>query len=276
MTRHPTARRVHRQDAAPDDAFVAGVLETSVWAKRHQRALIIGGIVVAVLVIGLVLFLNQRNNQRARAAAELSQVRTLAFSGNTPLAIRDLEQYLARYGNTPSAAEARLLLARAYLDAGQIQPAIETAQRLSRNVGSDLGVNAAMLVAAAHEMAGEHQRAEELYMRVGSDGRFLFQRQEGLDNAARIRTLRGDLAGAVQIYERVLEMTPEAAAERQFFELRLGEARSLAANPQAAVPATGATAPAAAPAPTETGAGEPADAPPAATPPEPQPPATGG
>jgi hypothetical protein len=259
MTRHPTARRVHKE-AAPDDAFVAGVLETTVWAKRHQRTLIIGGIIAAVLLTALVLFLNQRNTQRNRAAAELSQVRSVALSGNTALAIRDLEQFVGQYGNTPSGTEARLLLARAYLEDGQIQPAIRTAERLARNVGTDLGSNAAMLIGVAHELAGEHRRAEESYLRVGAGARFLFQRQEALDHAARVRTLRGDLDGAVQLYERILTMTPEESAERQFFELRLGEARSLAANPQSAAAlrgtAPGDAAPAAPAAPGEPAAEE--------------------
>jgi hypothetical protein len=55
MTRHPTARRVHRQDSAPDDAFIAGVLETSAWAKQHSRTLIVGGIIAAVVITAVVL-----------------------------------------------------------------------------------------------------------------------------------------------------------------------------------------------------------------------------
>jgi predicted negative regulator of RcsB-dependent stress response len=262
MTRHPTARRVHREDSTPDDAFVAGVLESTAWAKQHQRALIIGGIIAAVLIAGLVLFLSNRSAQRSRAAAELSQVRSVALSGNTVLAIRDLEQFVGQYGNTPSGAEARLLLGSAYLDNGQIQQAIDVTQPMARNVDSHLGGNAALLVAAAFEMAGQPQRAEDYYLRVADNGRFLFQRQEALDNAARVRAARGDFAGAIQLYERILEITPQASSDRPFFELRLGEARVLAANPQAAAAAQG-TAGTPAPDATPTPDAAPAPAPPA-------------
>jgi tetratricopeptide (TPR) repeat protein len=230
MTRHPTARRVHRQPSEPDDAFVAGVLETSAWAKQHQRTLIIGGVALAVIVTALVLWLNHRSSLRDRAVVELAQARAATMAGNPELAIRDLEQYLARYGGTPAGQEARLMLGRVYLENGRPRDAIDAVSRPARDVRDDMGANAAFLLAAAHEAAQEPHRAEEVYLRLGDRGRFLFQRQEALDNAARIRLQRGDAAGAVQLYERLVDITPEASQDRQIFELRLGEARALAAT----------------------------------------------
>ena len=150
MTRHPTARRVHR-DAEPDDIFVARVLETSAWAKQNSRMLVIGGIIAAVLIIGLFYFVTSRRSTNAQAAAQLTQARAVAMSGNSQLAIRELEQFLARYGGTPSADEARLMLASAYLDVGQPQQAQATAQPLADDMSSGLGINAAMLLAASYE-----------------------------------------------------------------------------------------------------------------------------
>jgi predicted negative regulator of RcsB-dependent stress response len=240
-TRHPSARRVHRPDAETDDPFVAGVLETTAWARKHQRVLIIGGLALAVIVVALVVWLQSRASQREQANLQIGQVRTLVMMGNTEMAIRELEQFLAQYGRTPAANEGRLLLARQYLLNGQATQAAETVRRLAANPGRPMGADAAFLLAAAYEAAQEPHRAEEVYMRVASDGRFLFQRQEALDNAARIRTQRGDLAAAVQAYERLLEITPETSADRQIFDLRLGEMRAAAANP-----GTGTAAPPAA------------------------------
>lgn len=244
MTRHPTARRVHRQDAAPDDTFVAGVLETSAWARKHQRSLIIGGVLLAVMVTALVLWVNNRSSQRDRAAVELSQVRAIGMSGNTALAIRELEDFIARYGSTPSAAEARLILGRNYMDAGQPQQTISTLQSLGRNVDTDMGVNAAMLLAAAHEAVGDVAQAEQAYARIGSGGRFLFQRQEALDNVARIRLQQGNVAGAIEAYQRIVDMTPIESPDRQVFEMRLGEVQARAVSAQGAQPETVPTAPA--------------------------------
>ncbi|HEX6309190.1 MAG TPA: tetratricopeptide repeat protein [Longimicrobiales bacterium] len=243
MTRHPTARRVHRE-AAPDDVFVARVLETSAWAKQHRRTLIIAGIVTAVVVVGLIYGISSRRAQNARAATQLTQVRALAMSGNAQLAIRDLEQFVESYGGTPSGDEGRLLLARTYLEAGQNAQARQTVESVARDLDSGLGINAALLLAAAYESAQEPHRAEEVYLRVGEDARFLFQRQDALDNAARLRIQRGDVAGAVELYERLVEMTPVGNPERPVYELRLGEARALAAT---GASTAGAVPPAAAP-----------------------------
>src|SRR5688572_1618382 len=250
-TRHPTARRVHREAAAPDDAFVAGVLESSAWAKEHSRTLIIGSIVVLVVIVGLTIFVTSRRSNAREAATALTQVRAVALSGNAELAIRDIEQFIRNYGSTPAGDEARLLLGAAYLDANQQQNAINAVENVADDLDTDVGVSAAMLIAAAHEAAGRSQEAETVLERVATGGRFLFQQQEALDNIARLRLQRGDAAGAVQAYERLLEMTPTNAAERQVYELRLGEVRAMAAAgnvaPQAppTTPAAPATTPAA-------------------------------
>lgn len=264
MTRHPTARRVHRQDSAPDDVFVAGVLETSAWAKQNSRMLVIGGIVAAVVILGTIFFITNRRSQTAQAASQLTQVRAVALSGNNQLAIRELEQFLSNYGGTPSGDEARLMLGSAYLQAGQAQQAQEVVQPVADDLGSGLGVNAAMLLASTYEAAQEPHRAEEVYLEVAEDARFLFQRQDALDNAARIRLQRGDAAGAAELYQRLLDITPESNTERPIFELRLGEARVLAAvggTTSAAVPPTPAPTPATAP----QGAEQPATPPPTST-----------
>jgi hypothetical protein len=170
-----------------------------------------------------------RADRRAEAALQLNQVRAVALSGNAPLAIRELEQYLARFDGTPSAQEARLLLGRTYLESGEPQRAIETVQPLARDLRSDMGLNAALLQASAHEVAQNPQQAEAIYLRIGDSARFLFQRQNGVENAARIRLQADNPGGAAELYDRLVAMTPETAGERQIFEMRAGEARALAA-----------------------------------------------
>ena len=255
MTRNPAARRVHREAADPGDAFVAGVLESSLWARQHGRKLLIGAIVALVVILGVIWFMVDRRNDARDAASALTQVRAVALSGNAELAIRDIEQFIRTYGSTPAGDEARLLLGAAYLDANQQQNAINAVQNVADDLDTDVGVSAAMLMAAAHESAGRSQEAEAVLERIATDGRFLFQQQEALDNMARLRLQRGDAAGAIQAYERLLEMTPVTAAERQVYELRLGEVRALAAAGNAApqAPPAATTAPTTPPAPTTTG-----------------------
>jgi predicted negative regulator of RcsB-dependent stress response len=228
MTRHPAASRVHKPAPSSDDRFVAGVLETSAWAKEHSRAVIAGAIIVAVLIAGLVLYRINSQRQYEAATAQLGQARQAFLTGNMPLAVRDLEAFLVTYGRTRPADEARLMLGQAYLETGQPQQAIETVSRMARDPRTTTGTNAALLTAAAHEAAGDVDQAEQVFLRVGDRARFEFQRLEALDNAARIRIERGMPAGAVEIYDRILAELEEAAPERAVFELRRGEAAAAA------------------------------------------------
>lgn len=241
MPRHPTARRVHRAPEAPDDAFVAGVLESSAWAKQHGRTLIIVAILVALLVGGFVWYRSQRAAARERAAIELTQVRQSALMGNYALAVRDLETFVQRYDGTPSAREARVLLAQAHLELGQPEPALQAVEGLARDPGAPLGSSAAFLVAAAHEAAGRSEQAEQAYLRIAERGNYLFQRLEAYDNAARLRLERGDAAGAAQLYDRAVQAIPEERTqERAVFEMRRGEAEAMAAAGGAAAANPGA------------------------------------
>jgi predicted negative regulator of RcsB-dependent stress response len=223
MTRHPTARRVPKAPEDADDRFVAGVLESTAWAKEHGRAIIFAAIAAAVLIGGFLVYRINSQRQHEAATTQLTQVRQTFMTGNLALAIRDLEVFLAAYGRTRPADEARLMLGQAYLETGEPQRAIEPVQRLAGDPRTAPGVNAALLLAAAHEAAGNLEQAEQVFLRIGDRARFQYQRLEALDNAARIRLERGMAAGAVEIYDRILEKLDEAAPERAVFELRRGE-----------------------------------------------------
>jgi predicted negative regulator of RcsB-dependent stress response len=232
MTRHPTARRVHRPDTSGDDAFVANVLETSVWAKEHSRKLIIGGIVVAAVALFAYFFISNRRSREERATTELTPIRALVQSGQAEQAITRLEAFLNSYGGTRSGTEARLLLGQLYLAGGQAEKAIQAVDPIDDDLEDPTAVNAAFLQAAAYESAEEPHRAEEVFLKVGEGAPFLFQKHDALDNVGRIRLARGDAAGAAEIYQRLFDDTPENNPARQVWQLRLAEARAAQAGKQ--------------------------------------------
>ncbi len=227
MARHPTARRVHHSGAAdPDDAFIAQLLELTAWAKAHARLLTIAAV---ALVLGTVVGLYYRNHQaqlHMMAETQLAGVRQTVASGNGALAIKDLEEFLARFDGTRAADEARVLLAQSYLAEGRPQQALTAAEPLARSLGTGMGTTAAMLQAAAYEAAGQPDRAEALYLRIAEEARFDYERQDALDAAARIRMEAGDAAGAAELYERLAQLTPDGSPQRGIVELRLAEARA--------------------------------------------------
>lgn len=232
MTRHPTARRVHRPEAGPDDAFVANVLETSVWAREHARTLIIAAVVVVVVVVAAIAISAQRRSSFEGASRDLVPLRALVQNNQGEQAIPQLEAYLQKHGGARPAAEARLLLAGQYLAAGQAQKALEAVAPVGDDFEDPVAVNAAFLRAAAYEGLEEPHRAEEVFLEIGADAPFNFQKYDALDAAARLRLDRNDAAGAAELYQRLLDLTPATEAVRQVWEMRLAEARAAAAAAQ--------------------------------------------
>src|SRR5688572_29747918 len=138
MTKHPAARRVHRSPH-DEDKFVAGVLESSVWARQHGTILSIAGAVALIAILGFLYMRNWRGAVQEKAAAELSQVRATAQSGNLQLARQDLEKFVRQYGKTPAGDEAKLLLGQILLQVNDPKRAASILQPLADDVDSPLG-----------------------------------------------------------------------------------------------------------------------------------------
>ena len=226
--RHPTARRIHKDQAAPDDAFIARVLELTVWIREHRRAITVGLIAVVLALATGVYYRNSRVAIANRATAELAELRQAVASGNRAVAIQELQTFIGRFGSTSAAAEARLVLGQLYLEEGNPEQAIQTLRSVADDLNHPLGASAAFLVGAAHEAANRSGEAERVYLRVADGAEFPFQRLDALDAAARIRLDRGDFAGAATLYDRILAMLPQDAPERTIYEMRRAEARTRA------------------------------------------------
>lgn len=230
MARHPTARRVHQSAATPDDAFVARALELSAWARTHSRALTIGGVALVAVILIALYVRNFQATARAAAETQFLTVQQTVASGNSALAIRDLEAFLATHGRSDVAGEARILLAQSYLAQGEPQKAIAAIDPLAKSIGEGLGTTAALLKAAALEADGQVDQAEALFLRIADRARYDYERMDALDAAARIRMDRGDAAGATQLYDRLVSLAADGSADEAVFRMRLAEARARAQN----------------------------------------------
>jgi predicted negative regulator of RcsB-dependent stress response len=238
MAQHPAARRVHQKDATSiDDALMVRAFEASTWASRNQGKIVPAVIAVLVLALVFLWYGRYRNQVADRATTELTRVRATVQSGNAPLAISDLEKYLASFGNTKTADEARLMLAQQYLVATQTDKAISTIEPLAGKESTTEGAQASFVLAQAYEQAKSTDKAEKLYTTLSTNAPFLYMKQDAMDNAARLHAERGDWAGAAELLQKLIEMTPETAPERDVFQLRLGEALAAAGKPVAVTPA---------------------------------------
>lgn len=227
-------RRKQRGTDTPDDAFVAWLLTLSTWAGKHTRTLTVVGIAVALAAGAGVYYYNYRQNLEVQAAQEFTQVEN-AFNASTPdSAVTALRTFVQRYGSTPYATEASLLLAELHLRQGRAQDAINLLEPRSQDLSDPLSLQAAFLLGTAYENAGRTEDAEKLYLRIADQAGLTFQVRDALTDAARIRAENQDYAGAASLYQRVLDSyaqdststQPAAAAQRRQIELRLAEMKA--------------------------------------------------
>lgn len=229
MPKHPAARRVHRA-GTDEDVFVSGVLESSVWAKTHGRTLLIGAVALIVIGAGAIYWRNYRADLRERATVELTPVRQTVIEGNRQLAMRDLKAYIEKYGSTPSADEARLLLAQVYVEEGRASDAVTVLEPIAGDPGDASGATAALLLGAAYEAGKQPDKAEQTYLQVADKARFGFEKREGLERAAGIRIQKGNPAGAAELYDRALKTLPEDSPERTVYLMRIAEINAAGAR----------------------------------------------
>lgn len=228
MYRKPAAHAPKPSSAAADeeDAFVAATLRASQWTRRNNKAVVLLLGIVAASVVAAIYYANHRRALRADAAAQLEILQQRIDAGQLDGVRNDLEVFLDRYGGTPQAPEARIALALALVGAGELESAAERLEPMARDVGDPLGAQAAAFLAAVFEDMGNATGAEALYMRLADQAELDFHVREGLAAAARMRQARGDHAGALALYDRLLESPGDLGPDLALMELRRSEAAS--------------------------------------------------
>lgn len=222
MSNRPTVKRPG--GAAPDDdAFVAGALEFSAWARQRRNTLI--AIVVALVsAVTILLYVRSiRADNEARAVGELEGIAQLVESGDRMSARESLNQFLERYGSTRHATEARLLLGQLHVEEGDSQGAVGVLQPAAGSLNNPVGLQSALLLAVAYENLERWSDAERIYMDVSRSNALEFQVRDALADAARVRLEQGNREGALQLYRQILEKLDSDDPARGIFEMRVAE-----------------------------------------------------
>ncbi|MSR36342.1 MAG: tetratricopeptide repeat protein [Gemmatimonadetes bacterium] len=224
MARRPSIAQKHavRSAADMDDVFVERTLAVSGWAQRNRQVLVFAGILLAAAAAGGLYYLNYRKSHNERAAVELERVEQAAAFGDTATAKVELGRYIETFGNTPYADEARLVLGQLYLQSNQADQAAQVLEPAS-DLSEPLGRQAAMLLAKGKAQQGQLDEAEALLIRIADRSDLDFQKREALEEAARIRIRLGNLAGAAELYQRILDGMKETESGRGVYEMRLEE-----------------------------------------------------
>ena len=205
-----------------DDVFVEKTLAFSGWAQQNRQGLILIGVAILAIVLGGLYYWNYRGTHLERAAVELERVEQGAAFGDTTTAKVELAQYVESYGNTPYGSEARLLLGQIYLESGQSDEAVKILEP-GADLGEPMGIQIGVLLSKAYQQKNDLKQAEDLLLRVADKAELDFQVRDALEEAARLRSQQGNNAGAIELYQRILDKLDKTAPERGVYELRLQE-----------------------------------------------------
>ena len=220
---HPSSRRMHRTPHDQDDAFVAGVIDFSEWARTHRQALTLIGVAVGLLVTGGIYYLNFQRSLTIQAVNRLESIhQTISISAFED-AKAQLSTFLDSFEGTDQAREAVVLLGRLHLESGDAPVAISVLERADLGFRDPIGIQANSLLARAYENQGRWPEAEDTYLEVANRADFDFQIRAALDSAARARRRQQDNAGAAELYKRILATFEEDDPAKGLYELRLAE-----------------------------------------------------
>jgi len=225
VKRHQAPRGRHVRPDSDDDAFIAGVLRFGNWAKSNQTLLVAAGIVLVVAVWGLVYLRNFQAQKVQNAALQLETIQNTIAVGNDDAAKAELSLFIEQFGDTPYGAEAALLLGELYLDSDQPELALRALADAGLGSGDPLRPQALRLEGRAQEAAEDYAAAERLYLEVAGMTEMSFERRDAWADAARMRELQDDWAGAVALYGQILEGIEENDPTRGLYEMRQEEAR---------------------------------------------------
>lgn len=214
-----------------EDTFALALAQTVDWVRSHQRLVIVAVLVAAGLVAALIYYRDYRSNLTARAATQLNQLESQLAQSNAPqAAVGQLQDFVDRFGGTPSAADARLLMARIQLEQGAAAGAVQALAPLAdRPLDTPVGYAAARLRADAYAAAGQRDEAIQQLNDAAHNARFPFQRDDASAELAGLLVQAGRYDSAASIYRRLSQDSAAAPAGTGVYSMRLGEVLALKA-----------------------------------------------
>jgi len=199
------------------------------WFRSNGRTTAIAATVIVLLGGGAWLYRYASAQQAVQADEQLMQPERSLSAGNIPLAQTDLKRLIQRFGGTPAATQASMLLAQTYFDQGKNADGIAVLDKVSRR-GASAPFAAAVeaLTAVGESNAGKYGDAAKQYLKAAAASPYAAEQSQYKANAARAFAYAGDTTQAVALWTELAkdEKSPQAAEAH----LRLGELTARAAS----------------------------------------------
>lgn len=191
------------------------------WIQANNRALTIGGGVVVIALLGGWFYMRSGELRRLNAERMLNQAKQSVAAGNAPLAQADLQRVASRYKNTPSGAQAAMILAQMQYDAGQYAEGLQTLNPF-RTVGGDLQASVLSLIGDGQLASGQATEAAETYKEAAAATTLVGEKTVYRSKAARALMAAGKTNEARELWQQLAD-DPDAQLVHAEAQIRLGE-----------------------------------------------------
>ena len=192
------------------------------WLQVNSRLLGIGAAIVAVALAGLWFYNRSRQIRTVNAERSLTLAQQSLASGNTSLAMSDLQKVASRYEGTAAGTEAAMLLARQSFDQGKFQEGIDVLKKTADKSGASRA-NVEGLIGDGYAQLGKGVDAAKAYERAAdASGPYETERAYYRAKAARSYAAGGNVEEAKKVWGELAkqEKSPSVAAEAK---VRLAE-----------------------------------------------------
>ena len=191
--------------------------------RTHAREVGYVAAAIAVVGVGVWLYVSSEARKQTFAAQALTQARGEEEAGNLPLAANDLNRLVERYGGTRAAEDGAVLLNAVLLREGQTAAAVQNLQKfVAKGHPKDIEASGWSLLGGGLESQRKFKEAAQAYRKVADVAPHDFLRAQGLLDEARVLAIAGDSAGARAAYAEVLQQYGKLAQAAEA-RVRLGE-----------------------------------------------------
>ena len=192
------------------------------WLQMNGRVMGIGAAIIVVALAGFWFYSRSRQIRTVNAERSLTLAQQSLASGNTNLALSDLQKVATRYEGTAAGTEAAMLLARQQYDQGKFQDGINVLTKVSDKAGPSRA-NVESLIGDGYSQLGKANDAAKAYERAAeAAGPYESEAAYYRAKAARSYASGGNVQEAKRVWGALAEQTksPSVAAEAK---VRLAE-----------------------------------------------------
>ncbi len=175
MKQTPHIDRQHVKQMIHRDEFTEGLLKARDWIRGHLETVVIGVLVAAALVFGIVFFINGQKQKDLEASKLLNEAHQVFLQSGQVApeqaaaaygqAYAKFQAVASTYDGTPQAQDAKLGMANAQYAMGKFDDAARTYGELDSGKNGDaIGALAAFGKARSLEALGKAADAKNAYL----------------------------------------------------------------------------------------------------------------